>query len=153
MAKFRLHPLIEFAEERSKNAAQELQRQRGLWVQAEEKLHQLESYLAEYRDRLANRVEDGMHVTAMLDFQRFIVKLELAIKAQAEEIVLCQQRWETAQQDWQERERELKAYHALRERHQREEQHKENRQEQRVQDEFAQNSARRRSDEDSVVSK
>lgn len=148
MAVFRLQPLVKLAEERSESAAQELQRLRGQWTQAEEKLRQLETYLADYHLRLACNTAGGMTVHAMLDFQRFIAKLELAIRTQAAEEVRCQQRWEAAQQLWQEREREVKAYHALRERHEREEQHKENRRDQKVQDEFAQNSLRRRAAED-----
>src|SRR3989338_4394081 len=148
MAGFRLQPLIEFAEERSKSAARELQRMREQWTQAEEKLRQLEVYLAEYRVRLANNAANGMAVNVMLDFQRFIAKLELAISAQSEEVVRCQQRWEVAQQLWQEREREVKAYSVLRTRHQREEQRTEHRRDQRQQDESAQNIARRRAAEE-----
>jgi len=148
MADFRLQPLIEFAEERSKSAARELQHTREQWTQAEEKLHQLEVYLAEYRTRLAGNAAGGMVVNVMLDFQRFIAKLELAINTQSEEVVRCQQRWQVAQQSWQEREREVKAYYVLRTRHQLEEQRAENRRDQRQQDESAQNIARRHAAEE-----
>jgi flagellar FliJ protein len=148
MSIFRLQPLVEFAEERSKLAAQELQRQRNQWTLAEEKLQQLEAYLADYRLRLTDSAADGMTMSIMRDFQRFIAKLELAIRAQAEEIARCQRRWETAQQLWNEREREVKAYHTLRERHELEEHRTENKQDQRLQDEFAQNIVRSRMPED-----
>ena len=153
MATFRLQPLIKFAEERSESAAQELQRLRGQWTQAEEKLHQLEGYLADYHSRLSSNTAGGMTVHAMMDFQRFIAKLELAIRTQAAEVVRCQQRWEKGQLLWQECEREVKAYHALRERHERSELQKENRRDQKVQDEFAQNSLRRRAAEDAPPQK
>ncbi len=144
MAQFRLQPLVELAEERSEAAVQELQRLRGQWTQAEEKLRQLEAYLADYHARLANHTAGGMAVHTMLDFHRFIAKLELAISTQAEEVVRCRQRWENVQTVWQECEREVKAYHALRDRHERAELQKENRRDQKAQDEFAQNSQRRR---------
>lgn len=148
MATFRLQPLVDFSEERSESAAQELQRFRAQLIQAEEKLRQLEGYLADYQVRLSAATAQGVTVQAMLDFQHFIAKLELAIRSQSEEVVRCRQRWESAQQIWMEREREVKAYHALRDRHQREELRKENRRDQRAQDEFAQNSQRRRAAED-----
>lgn len=153
MGSFRLQPLVEFAEERSKLAAQELQRLRQQWTQAEEKLQQLESYLADYRSRLTASVSGGMPMNAMRDFQRFIAKLELAIRAQSEEIVRCRQRWDAAQQHWNEREREVKAYHTLRERHELEERRSENKQDQRLQDEFAQNVVRSRTPEDGTPHK
>lgn len=148
MATFRLMPLIKLAEERSESAAQELQRMRGQWTQAEEKLRQLEGYLADYHARLASHSAGGMSVHVMLDFHRFIAKLDLAIRTQGAEVVRCQQRWEKAQLVWQECEREVKAYHALRERHERSELQKENRRDQKAQDEFAQNSLQRRAAEE-----
>lgn len=153
MATFRLQPLVEFSEERSKQAAQELQRLRHQWTQAEEKLVQLESYLADYRSRLTDSASGGMAMNALRDFQRFIAKLELAIRSQSEEIVRCRQRWEAAQQLWNDREREVKAYRTLRERHDREEQRIENKQDQRLQDEFALNVIRSRSPEDGTSNK
>lgn len=149
MAAFRLQPLIQFAEERREAAAQELQRLRIECVQAEEKLQQLEAYLADYRARLAGGTAQGMTIHMMMDFQRFIAKLDIAIRAQTGEVELCHQRWKAAQHLWQEREREVKAYHALRERHEREELRKENKRDQRVQDEFAQISHRRLSEDPS----
>lgn len=137
MAGFRLQPLIDLAEERSKLAAQELQRLRQLWSEAEQKLEQLKSYLAEYQARLTGQVAAGMPVARVLDFQRFIAKLERAIHAQLEEVARRREQWETAQRSWMEREREVKAYHALRERHAQEVRRAENRSDQRLQDEFA----------------
>lgn len=148
MAEFRLQPLIKFAEERSESAAQNLQRLRVQLTQAEEKLRQLEGYLEDYRLRLASNTAKGITVQAMVDFQHFIAKLGIAIQVQSEEIARCRKRWEAAQELWMEREREVKAYHALRERHEREELRKENRRDQRVQDEFALNAQRRRASEE-----
>lgn len=148
MAEFRLQPLLEYARDRSDQAAQELQRLRHQRTQAEEKLQQLQTYLADYQNRLSSNATSGMTVAAMRDFQRFIAKLELAIQAQNEEVVRAGQRWEAGQQAWMEREREVKAYDALRERHEREEARMENKRDQRIQDEFSQNQYLRRNTED-----
>lgn len=144
MAAFRLQVLIDYAEERSKQAAQELQRVRLRWAQEEQKKQQLEGYLEDYQTRLNYTATSGMSVTVMMDFRRFISKIELAITTQQEEIVRCRQTWERAQAEWKEREREVKAYHALRSRHEQAELVKEGRRDQRLQDEFAQNGHQRR---------
>jgi len=148
MAKFRLQPLLEYARDRSESAAQELQRLRHQWSMAEEKLQQLRAYLADYHQKLNDNAAGGMTAAALRDFQRFIVKLELAIQVQGEEVFRCRQRWEVGQQEWLEREREVKVYDALRERHEREELRKESKRDQRAQDEFAQNQHRRLNSED-----
>jgi flagellar FliJ protein len=147
MATFRLQMLVEYAEERSKAAAQELRKVRLRWAHEEQKKHQLEGYLEDYRSKYTGSASIGMTVSLMLDFRRFIAKLELAIRTQSEEIVRCRQQWELAQRFWLERERELKAYLALRKRHIQAEQVKENRQEQKLLDEFAQNGHRRHQSE------
>jgi flagellar FliJ protein len=144
MAAFRLQILVDYAEERSKQAAQELRRLRLRWAQEEQKKQQLEGYLEDYQLRLNNTAASGMSVTMMMDFRRFISKIELAIATQQEEIVRCRQQWERAQEVWNEREREVKAYHALRARYEQAELVKENRRDQRLQDEFAQNGHQRR---------
>ncbi|HEX5338079.1 MAG TPA: flagellar export protein FliJ [Gallionella sp.] len=148
MAEFRLQLLLEHARERSESAARELQRLRHQWTLAEEKIKQLQQYLSDYHDRLNDTSATGMTVGDMRDFQRFIAKLELAIRSQSEEVVRCRERWEAGQRDWAEREREVKAYDALRQRHEREEMHKENKRDQRLQDEFSQNQRLRRAKED-----
>jgi flagellar FliJ protein len=143
MATFRLQILIDYAQERSKDAAQELRRVRLKWAHEEQKKQQLEGYLEDYRNKLTGAATVGMAVSMLMDFRRFIAKLELAIRTQSEEIFRCRQQWEIAQKLWKERERELKAYLALRKRHELEEQAKENRQEQKLLDEFAQNNHQR----------
>lgn len=149
MAEFRLQQLLEYARDRSELAAQELQRLRHQWTLAEEKLQQLQQYLADYQHRLNGTTSNGMTAGAMRDFQRFIAKLELAIRVQGEDVERCRQRWELGQAAWLEREREVKAYDVLRERHAREEARKENKQDQRLQDEFSQNQHHRKNVDDS----
>ena len=150
MAAFRLQILVDYAEERSKSAAREVQRIRLKWAQEEQKKHQLEGYLDDYRVRLNGVATGGMSIVSMLDFRRFIAKLELAIRTQAEEIVRCKQQWEVARKMWLEREREVKAYHTLRTRHEQAEVVKEEKQDQRLQDEFAQLIHRRQKAEQSA---
>lgn len=147
MAEFRLQILIDHAEERSNQAARELRHLRLRWTQEENKKTQLEEYLLDYRLRLNQSSTYGISVTVMMDFRRFISKIELAIATQTEEITKCKTQWEVAQKVWQECEREVKAYRALRTRHEQAELVKENRREQKLLDEFALNGHRRKQSE------
>lgn len=140
MAKrFHLQPLIDLAEDKSQNAAQTLARLKLAWTAAEEKLSQLNLFLEEYRQRLQQHTETGFSISQWRDYQAFIAKLEVAIKAQMEEVARCRTRWEQGQAEWQARERELKAYNTLRQRHEMAERKSEERLDQRLQDEFARN--------------
>lgn len=147
MAKpFHLQPLINLAEDKSQAAAQVLARLKQAWREAENKLQQLQGFLDEYNHRLQQQAQSGFSITQLRDFQAFILKLELAIRAQAEEVERCHVRWQQGQAEWQAREREVKAYQTLRQRHDEAERKSEERLDQRQQDEFAGNLHRRKND-------
>jgi flagellar FliJ protein len=141
---FHLQPLIDLAEDRSQAAAQALARLRQAWQDAENKLDQLRGYLAEYQQRLQQQTQAGFSIVQWRDYQAFIFKLEMAIKSQGEEVERCRLRWESGQIEWREREREVKAYQTLRQRHDLAERKVEERQDQKLQDEFARNLHRRK---------
>jgi flagellar FliJ protein len=146
MKRFHLQPLIDLATDKSQAAAQELARFKQVWQDAENKLVQLRIFLDEYNLKLQQQSQVGFSISQLRDFQAFILKLELAIRAQAEEVERCRQRWVIAQEEWQAREREVKAYETLRRRHDDAERRTEERLDQRLQDEFARNLHRRRTD-------
>ena len=140
MAKpFHLQPLLGLAEERSQAAAQALARLKQAWQEAETKSQQLQGYLEEYHGKLQQQTQSGLSIAQLRDYQAFIAKLELAIRTQGEEAQRCKQRWEAGRQEWMIRERELKAYMTLRQRHAEAERKEEDRTDQRVQDEIARN--------------
>jgi flagellar FliJ protein len=146
MKRFHLQPLIDLATDKSQAAAQELARFKQVWQDAENKLTQLKMFLDEYNQKLQQQSQIGFSISQLRDFQAFILKLELAIRAQAEEVERCRQRWVIAQEEWQAREREVKAYETLRRRHDDAERRTEERLDQRLQDEFARNLHRRGTD-------
>ena len=147
MAKqFHLQPLVDLTEERSQAAARSLAKLKQVWHGAETKQLQLQGYLDEYRLKLQRQAQAGFSITQWRDYQAFMLKLELAIRAQGEEVERCRQRWEAGQVEWLAREREVKAYHTLRRRHEQVERKAEERQDQRLTDEFARNLDRRRKD-------
>lgn len=142
---FHLQPLVDLAGERSQAAAQALAKFKLAWQEAETRLQQLQGYLQEYQVRLQQQAESGFSIAQWRDYQAFMGKLELAIKAQAEEVARCRARWELGQAEWQARERESKAYQTLRQRHDQTERKTEERLDQRQQDEFARNLHSRKS--------
>ena len=141
---FHLQSLVDLAEERKQSAAQDLAMLKGVLHEAEFKLQQLRSYHEEYRLRLQTQAESGVPIAQLRDYRAFMGKLDVAIRAQAEEVERCRQRWQVGCDHWRERERESKAYQTLRQRHELNERKSENRQDQRLQDEFVNNAHNRK---------
>lgn len=80
-----------------------------------------------------------MQVNSLRDFQLFLGKLEVAIRQQAEEVGLCKKRWEDGRHEWQAKQRKLKAFDTLSQRHLSRERKREDKLEQREQDELSGN--------------
>lgn len=136
---FHLQPLVDLAQDRTQAAAQAMGKLKHVWQEAENKQAQLQNYLKEYQARLHQQTQSGLTAVQWRDYQAFMHKLELAIEAQAQEVERCRLAWEIGQTEWQAREREEKAYQTLRKRHDENERRLDERQDQRLQDEFARN--------------
>lgn len=135
--RFPLQPLLDLAGNHTDAAARHLGQLKAQWNDSEEKLKQLLAYREDYRARLLNSTKLGMAANSLKDFQLFLGKLEAAIRQQAEEVERCKLRWEQARLEWQAQQRKLKAFDTLALRHQRSEQRREARLEQREQDELS----------------
>mgnify|MGYP000468691340 CR=1 FL=1 len=146
--RFPLQPLLDLANDRVDAATQRLALLKQRWQLQEDKLKQLFAYQAEYRQRLADTLQQGVDMASVHEFRAFLQKLELAIRQQGLEVQKAKFTWEECQQAWLEERRKLKTFDILRERHERGETHRENRLEQRDQDEYARNGfSRKRGDE------
>lgn len=135
--RFPLQPLLDLAHEHSDDAGRKLQQLKVKWQEAELKLNQLASYREEYHQRLTHTTQQGMQMAAWREFQLFMDKLDQAITLQGEEVAKCQRHWEGGRREWLERQRQLKAYDTLSERHTSSEIKREAKKEQKEQDEFA----------------
>lgn len=135
--RFPLQPLLDLAHEHSDNAGRKLQQLKVKWQEAELKLSQLASYREEYHQRLTQNTQQGMQMAAWREFQLFMDKLDQAITLQGEEVDKCQRHWEGGRREWLERQRQLKAYDTLSQRHATSEIKREAKKEQKEQDEFA----------------
>ena len=142
--RFQLQPLLDLASDRVETATQRLALLKQQWQLQEDKLKQLQAFQDEYQRRLGSTLAQGADMTRIRDFQVFLHKLEVAIRQQLAEIQRAKARWEEGQQVWLEARRKLKTYDVLKQRHQRGEDYRAGRNEQREQDEHARNSASRK---------
>lgn len=135
--RFPLQPLLDLAQNHTDTAARNLHALKVAWQGAEEKHRQLISYREDYRARLLQATKMGMQVNSLKDFQLFLGKLEVAIRQQAEEVGRCKKRWEDGRHEWQAKQRKLKAFDTLSQRHQNSEKKREDKLEQREHDELS----------------
>lgn len=135
--RFPLQPLLDLAQNHTDAAARDLHALKVRWQEAEEKLRQLTAYREDYRARLLQTTKLGMQVNALRDFQLFLGKIEVAIRQQTEEVERCKKRWEDGRHEWQAKQRKLKAFDTLSQRHLSSERKREDKLEQREQDELS----------------
>lgn len=137
MAEFRLQVLLDLAHRRLDAATAELQRLRGNWQGAQDKLDQLKNYEAEYAATLEKHLAAGIAVPQLNDYRLFLAKLAAAVLAQMEEVKRRQKLWETEHASWLVLRQKQQALEVLGERHLAAEAMVESKREQKQQDEFA----------------
>ena len=137
--RFPLQPLLDLAQNHTDAAARDLNTLKVKWQDAEEKYRQLTAYREDYRAKLLQTTKLGMQVSSLRDFQLFLGKIEVAIRQQAEEVGQCKKRWEDGRHEWQAKQRKLKAFDTLSQRHLSSERKREDKLEQREQDELSGN--------------
>lgn len=135
--RFPLQPLLDLAQDHTDEAARNLHKRKTTWQEAEEKLLQLKSYREDYQARLLQATKMGMQVSAIKDFHLFLGKLENAIRHQMGEVARCKKNWEDGRIEWQAKQRKLKAFGTLSQRHLHSELKREDKMEQREQDELS----------------
>ena len=137
--RFPLQSLLDLAQNHTDAAARDLHTLKVKWQEAEEKFRQLVAYREDYRAKLLQTTKLGMQVSSLRDFQLFLGKIEVAIRQQAEEVERCKKRWEDGRHVWQAKQRKLKAFDTLSQRHLSSERMREDKLEQREQDELSGN--------------
>jgi flagellar FliJ protein len=136
--RFPLQPLVDLSADRVEAAERRLQALDAERRQAREKLAQVEAYRVEYRDRLQRSLAQGMGVMQVRDFQAFLARLDEACVQQGAEVAAREAAYLEGQKDWLEQRRRKKAFDALSIRHERSEDAREAKLEQRLQDDHAQ---------------
>ena len=136
-APFSLQTVLELMQRRADEATQELARLIANERDARNKLAMLQQYRNEYAARFSQAAQAGLSPAAWANYQEFLNRIDEAVAAQTQAV--AQQAGNTAagQMHWQQQQKKLKAIDTLSERHRFEENAREQRRDQKMQDEFA----------------
>lgn len=134
---FRLRVVQNLAQKGSDAAAMQLGLLNSEVAKAETKLNMLLNYREEYRERFRSSMHQDVHSAGWKNFQEFLVKLDEAIEQQRSAVVACQQAVHHGQREWQSRQKEVKGYDVLEQRHDAIQNERVKRLDQRLMDDFA----------------
>ena len=134
---FSLQPLLELMQTRTDEATRQL----GQLIAAEQnqrsRLEMLEQYRDEYAQRLRDTIAQGVTRQILNNYQEFLGRIDEAIQQQRQAVRHSEQSTRQGQAHWQAQNKQLKAIDTLSQRHDARERYRENRQDQKLQDEFS----------------
>lgn len=134
---FSLQPLLELMQTRTDEATRQL----GQLIAAEQnqrsRLEMLEQYRDEYAQRLRDAIAQGVTRQILNNYQEFLGRIDEAIQQQRQAVRHSEQSTRQGQAHWQAQNKQLKAIDTLSQRHDARERYRENRQDQKLQDEFS----------------
>ncbi|UCV04557.1 flagellar export protein FliJ [Dechloromonas denitrificans] len=134
---FSLQPLLEVMQTRADEATRKL----GQLIAAEQsqrsRLQMLEQYRDEYAQRMLEATADGITRLILLNYQAFLARIDEAVAQQRNAVESSERNTKAGQDQWQDQNKKLKAIDTLSLRHDARERYRENKQEQKLQDEFS----------------
>jgi len=134
---FSLQPLLEVMQTRADEATRKL----GQLIAAEQsqrsRLQMLEQYRDEYAQRMLEATADGITRLILLNYQAFLARIDEAVAQQRNVVESSERNTKAGQDQWQDQNKKLKAIDTLSLRHDARERYRENKQEQKLQDEFS----------------
>ena len=134
---FRLKTVQDLAERRRDTAAIQLGTLNAEAAKAEAKLNMLITYREDYRERFRSSVHQDVHTAGWKNFQEFLVKLDEAIDQQRAVVLASQQAVHRGQREWQSKQKQVKAYDTLEQRHDLVQANRLKKLDQRLMDDFA----------------
>ena len=134
---FRLKVVQDLAQQQSDTAAVRLGALNAEAAKAESKLNTLLDYREEYRERLRSSIDSHVQSAGWKNFQQFLGKLDEAIEQQRAVVLACQQAVHRGQREWQAKQKQVKAYDTLEQRHRNAQAERSKRLDQRLMDDFA----------------
>ena len=134
---FRLKVVQDLAQRQSDTAAIQLGTLNAEAAKAEAKLNMLITYREDYRERFRSSVQQDVHSAGFKNFQEFLVKLDEAIDQQRAVVLASQQAVHRGQREWQSRQKQVKAYDTLEQRHDLVQANRLKKLDQRLMDDFA----------------
>lgn len=133
---FSLQPLLEIMQNRTDEATRKL----GQLIAAEQsqksRLQMLEQYREEYAQRMRQAAADGITPLALRNYQDFLARIDEAITQQRTAVRNSENSTKAGQEHWKSQNKQLKAIDTLSLRHEARERYRENKQDQKLQDEF-----------------
>ena len=134
---FPLQTLLELMQSRTDEASRQL----GQLISAEQnqrsRLQMLEEYRAEYAQRLRDANAQGITRLILRNYQDFLARIDEAIEQQRLAVLSSERSTKAGQVQWSDQNKKLKAIDTLSERHDARERYRENKQEQKLLDEFS----------------
>ncbi len=139
----RLKPVIRMAEQAEQEAIRLLGQGQQQVSQAEFKLNELNRYYQDYQQQWLSRGARGVSGPWLMNYQRFLSQMEVAIAQQQRSLAWHQDHLEKLRQQWQQRHARLEGLQRLVERQLQEARRMADRREQKMLDEFCQRQASR----------
>ncbi len=99
----RFAPIRRIASTRENQAAKRWSEARKIEAETRERLQSLEHYLHEYREGYHRARAQGLAARQMIEYQRFIAKLEAAIHEQRKSVARCEDDSRRQQTQWEQR--------------------------------------------------
>lgn len=134
---FSLQPLLELMQTRTDEATRKLGQLIAAEQNAKSRLQMLEQYREEYAQRLRDATAQGITRLALRNYQEFLARIDDAIAQQRAAVHSSEKSTAAGQEHWKAQNKRLKAIDTLSVRHDARERYRENRQEQKLQDEFS----------------
>lgn len=130
--------MVEMAERAEREAALQLGHLQGLLGQAEAKLGELERFRGDYQQQWIIQGQQGVSGQWLINYQRFLSQLEVAVGQQRQSIQWHQQNLEKGRSVWQQRYARLEGLRKLVQRYLEEARRLEDKREQKLLDELSQ---------------
>jgi flagellar protein FliJ len=146
---FTLQPLLDLMQTRTDEATRQL----GQLIAAEQnqrsRLQMLEQYREEYAQRLREATQQGVTRMILRNYQDFLARIDDAVNQQKVAVENSERSTKAGKENWQAQNKQLKAIDTLSQRHDARERYRENKQDQKLQDEFSTRKYGAREDADS----
>ena len=134
---FPLQTLLELMQNRTDEASRKL----GQLITAEQsqrsRLQMLEQYRDEYAQRMRKATAEGITRLILRNYQDFLARIDEAIEQQRQAVQNSELSTKAGQTDWRNQNTKLMAIDTLSSRHDARERYRENKQEQKILDEFS----------------
>jgi len=134
---FSLQPLLDVMQTRADEATRKL----GQLIAAEQsqrsRLEMLEKYREEYAQSMREATAGGITRLILINYQDFLCRIDEAIVQQRSAVENSERSTKAGQDQWQAQNKQLKAIDTLSQRHDARERYRENKEEQKLQDEFS----------------